>query len=291
MRTLDILLAAAMGTASGVAIQGQCENWQIDSAHSTASFTLSSSSQPDRSYNLAIAKVAGKLKVDTSKPADAVVQFNIYPAGQGRNLLSRDGAFRTTSLTSMPDYTLLSFQSRRAVLASSGKLVVTGELTAVHVRREALDTWSDAYTGPEYAGSVMNRIKGEATFTLEMPPATDGNAEDKSPVDISASGIIERANFPGLWSALRETKWPIVVFDEHCEMPYYIGPGLKDYSGARCTGMPVLVKLHNDGSLSPPAFESLGADVAAPPTGNQIAIQVHLQLTPASSDSSSRPEN
>jgi polyisoprenoid-binding protein YceI len=114
MQSLNFLLAAAIAAACPTAIHSQTGNWQIDPEHSTASLNLTSSTNAGRPYNLAIAMVAGRLDVDTSKPAHAVVSLSIFPSGQGSDLLTKDGAFRSGTFGTLTKYTLLSFQSERA---------------------------------------------------------------------------------------------------------------------------------------------------------------------------------
>lgn len=292
MRALKILLAVAIGAAPAAsAVHGQIDNWQIDSAHSITSISLNSSDQKGQPYNLAIAKVAGGLDLDATNPAKSLLSLNIYPAGQGSNLLTRDGAFQEGKLASLTKYTLLSFRSKRAFVTPDGRLEVTGHITAEHVERRTNITWSVAYSGPVYEDPTVDRISGEVTFIFEMPVSTYAKAQGTGPTEVSASAVIERASFPGLWSALRDSDWPIVVLDKNCQMPYYIGPSLRDYKGATCTGTPVMVTPYDDQSLTPSAIDSIGTTVPAPPTGNQIAIRVHLQLAPGNSDSSGRSHN
>ena len=286
MHCLNLLLAGAIAAASAAPIHGQTKNWQIDSAHSTASFTLTSSSKTGRTYNLAIALVAGRLDVDPSAPADAAMSFNIFPAGQGSYLLTQDGKFRSGALGTLTKYTVLHFHSERASFAPDGKLVLTGRLTAEHVQRRASVVWSTAYTGPEYSDPDVDHFAGEAVFTLDLPTAVQKNGQSLNAGEVSASVVIKRADFPGLWSALRASKWPVVVFDEKCEMPYYPGPSLRDYKGPDCTGTPVLVSAQDGQPLTPPAIEAIGSVVPTPPEGDQIAIEVHLQLTRENLDGS-----
>jgi hypothetical protein len=223
--------------------------------------------------------------VDTSKPADAVVRFTIFPAAQGSSPLAQDGSFASGSFGTLTRYTLLSFQSDRASLAADGKLVVTGLLTAEHIQRRASINWSDAYTGPTFSDSMVDHFTGKATFTFDNPSGTHTKGQNPDSEELSASAVIKRADFPGLWSALRSSEWPVVVFDEKCEMPYYPGPSLRDYKGPDCTGKPVLVASPDGLAFTPPAIEAIGSVVPVPPTGDQIAIMVHLRLTRARANS------
>lgn len=291
MHSFDLLLAAAIAGSATAAVYGQTDNWQIDSAHSTASFTLTSSSKTDRLYNLAIAKVAGRLDVDAGNPTDTVLKLNIYPAGQGSNLLGQDGAFRSATLGTLTKYTLMTFQSERAFVTPDGKLAVEGRLTALHVQRRVSITWGDDYTGPVYSDPIVDRFVGEAIFTLDIPAAMLTKGQNPNAEAVSASTVIKRADFPGLWSALRGSEWPVVVLDKNCVMPYYPGPSLRDYKGPACTGTPVLAAPHEEQQPTPPGTEGVGSIAPVPPIGDQIAIEVHIQLSRAGADLSWRPRN
>ena len=125
----------------------------------------------------------------------------------------------------------------------------------------------------------MDRLEGPVTCALEIPLIAAANGQAGNPEAVSsASCIIERAKIPGLWSALRDSQWPLVVLDKVCEMPYYIGPGLKDYKGPTCTGTPILAAVYDYRSPSASALENIGTDVPAPPAGDQVVIHIQLRL-------------
>lgn len=278
MNLLALLLAGALATAPIVANGPAFDPWQIDSAHSTARFTLASSSGANRPFDLAIAMVAGSFDLDASRPTDSRVSLSIYPAGEASRLLTREGALRTGGIATLSDYSVLSFQSKRAFLSPDGKLAVVGNLTLIHVQRSINVDWSNSYTGPVYGDPEVKRITGEVTFLFDIPASMRTTGPGASVDKISGISVIDRANFPGLWSALRASEWPNVVLDEVCHMPYYVGPGLKDYKGSTCTGTPVTVAPREGPQLTPPAIEAIGTIVPVPPTGDQVAIRVQLQM-------------
>jgi polyisoprenoid-binding protein YceI len=278
MNSLALLLASILATAPIVANGPTFDPWQIDSSHSTARFTLASSSGASWPYELAIAMVAGSLDWDASRPTDSRVSFSIYPAGEASRLLTREGGLRTGGIATLSNYSVLSFQSKRAFVSPDGKVAVVGNLTLIHVQRSINVDWSNSYSGPVYGNADEKRITGEVTFVFDIPASMGASGAGASAEKISGTGVIDRANFPGLWSALRDSEWPNVVLDEVCHTPYYVGPGLKDYKGATCTGTPVTVAPQESPSLTPPAIEAVGTIVPVPPTGDQVGIHVQLQM-------------
>jgi len=278
MNSLALLLTSILATAPIVANGPTFDPWQIDSSHSTARFTLASSSGASRPYELAIAMVAGSLDLDSSRPTDSRVRFSIYPAGEASHLLTREGALRTGGIATLSNYSVLSFQSKRTFVSADGKFAVVGNLTLIHVQRFINVDWSNSYTGPVYGDAGEKRITEEVTFVFDIPASMGANGAGASADKISGTSVITRAKFPGLWSALRDSDWPNVVLDEVCHTPYYVGPGLKDYKGATCTGTPVTVAPQESPLLTPPAIDAIGSIVPVPPTGDRVAIHVELQM-------------
>jgi YceI-like domain len=247
---------------------------RIDSAHSTASLSLVSS-QSGISWNVGIAKVSGTVILDNNNPGEDVLDLNIYPARQEARLLNPDGSFRKNSSADLSRYTLMSFHSSSAKQNRDGKVAVTGELTVTYVNRETSIVWSDAYSGPDYGEPVAQRWTGEVTFVLGAPTPVPPTAIKKSK-QITALAILNRQDFPGLRTAWLEAIWPIVVEDEHCEMPP-VKPSMRDYSGAVCTGTPIEVT-----PLSRPQ-QRIGADYPGPnevtaPESDAATILIHLRL-------------
>lgn len=205
---------------------------QMDSAHSTASLTVSSSSG-GVSWNVGVAKVSGTVRWDEQDITKSVWNLTIYPAKQGALLLNPDGSVRNYEAGDLARYTVMTFQSTRAEVDASGALHVHGTSSLTHVERETTSTWSDAYSGPDYGPPVERSTSGEVVVTLENASAATSRLATKR--GISGFTTIRRDEFPELGEALVDAIWPIVVEDENCEMPAP-KPSWRDYQGAICTG-------------------------------------------------------
>lgn len=273
MRSLEILLAGVMAAAPIAANPAGFDSWKIDRAHSIARFDLASSSRTTQPYELAVAMVAGRLHLDPSNPAGSFASLTIYPAGQGSLLLTREGALRADPAGNLSSYSVLSFQSERAFITSSGKLAIAGDLTVLHVKRSMYIQWNDGYTGPVFGDPVEKRITGQVTFEFDVPASTHASGQEKG--EISGSSVAVRAKLPGFWSSLRDSDWPPVILDKECHMPYFAA-ALKDYKGAICSGTPVVPAPHEVQQPTSPGVEAIGSVIPVGPTGDQV--EIHLQL-------------
>lgn len=228
-----VLFASALSPAAW----GQTVAGGIDSEHSTASLTVSSASGGS-AWNVGIAKVSGMVRWNETDPTKSAFDFTIYPAHERARLLNSDGSVRSYTAANLARYTVMTFRSDHVQVDQAGKLEVHGELTITHVTREVNTPWSNAYTGAEYGPPVLHTATGEVVFTLEnfSSVARLGQANEV----ISGSASVGRKDFSGLQAALVDAVWPVVVEDEHCEMPAP-KPSLRDYTGAICSGNPVEV--------------------------------------------------
>ncbi|MGA8144581.1 MAG: YceI family protein [Candidatus Acidiferrales bacterium] len=287
---LRFACAGALALSFATATWSQNVEWQIDPDHSTASFSLLNASDPARSFNAAIAKVAGKLDFNPSKPSESTLHLNIYPAGEASLLLDRAGEFRTGALADLAKYTLLTFQSSRSKPTPDGKIEFQGNLTVIHVERRTENDWSVAYSGSVELQPVTVESHQEAAILVDLKSLAGANATGRRNADATALAQIDGAGFKQLWDAIRDSVWPLVVLDRDCRMPYYSGPSMRDYSGATCTGTPVTVAPYDaDATTSPARFNDIGAGFPAPPSGNQIAIAVNLHLVRVASAAAGHP--
>lgn len=264
--------------------RAQTVSQRIDSEHSTASLTVNSASGGS-SWNVGIAKVSGMLQWDAKDVTNSVFNFSIYPARQGARLLNPDGTVRSYTSANLSRYTVMTFPSGHIDVDPSGKLQVHGVLAVTHVEREANITWSNAYSGPEYGEPVLHSMAGEVVFTIENA----SSAVRLSPASAQISGFttLNRKDFPELRTAMVDAIWPIVVEDEHCEMPAP-KPSFRDYQGAICTGNPIEV---TPISQDPQRF---GIDYPGPgevtaPAADRATIVLRLNLLKADSETSGSP--
>ena len=204
---LALLLAFTFCFASIPAV-AQDRNWQVDPQYSFARVSLGTGSQ---SQEIDVAPVSGKVVVDSSNPADPVVDLNVKP-GIG-----------------LDQYSEISFKSKRTEITRHGHLAVVGDLSVTRVGRSA--TWdpNEAYSGPEYGELVVHTDTREATLVFPgagLPAAQDGV------IRLSASTTIGREDFPQLLSDLQSRNSSDVA---DCTIPSTIS---EDYSGLICTGNP-----------------------------------------------------
>jgi polyisoprenoid-binding protein YceI len=284
---LRFACTGALAASFATAIWPQTSEWQIDSSHSTASFSLLNANDPDRSYNAAIAKVAGRIDLDPNKSTESTLRLNIYPGGEGENLLDRHGNFHTGAHADLAKYSLLSFQSKHSKLTPDGKIEFQGDLTLIRVERRVVMNWSNAYMGSVEEQPVTDEVTHEATILVDPKALVEATASKRTSAEVAALAVIDRAGFEELWGAIRDSVWPLVVLDRDCRMAYYSGPSMRDYSGATCTGTPVTVAPYDSSyPYAPPRFNDIGAGFTKPPSGNQVAIAADLHLAQTTSNTS-----
>ena len=268
------LMSMLASLAVPVTAWGQEGTSRVDSGYSTASLSLVSSSS-GVSWNVGIAKVSGTVTLSNDPDKD-VFDLDIYPARQGSRLLRQGGGFRDNSFADLSRYTLMSFHSSSVARNLDGKLAVTGTLSVTYVHREANIVWSNAYSGPVYGEPMAQTTTRQVTFVFEPENRTTPKMQHNGPEEISALATIDLRNFPALRSAWLDSVWPIVVENEHCEMPP-LKASMRDYSGAICTGTPIEVT-----PLSQPP-QRVGADYPGPnevtaPANDEATILVYLRL-------------
>jgi polyisoprenoid-binding protein YceI len=260
-----------------VTVTAWAQNWEsrIDHGYSTASLGLASSST-GISWNIGIAKVSGTVTLNDDLDKD-VFNLDIYPARQGSRRLEQNGGFRDNSFADLSRYTLMNFHSSGVTRNREGKLAVTGKLSVTQVQREANIVWNNAYSGPDYGAPVAETTSHQVTFVFEAEQQTTATVHNQGPEEMSALATIDLRNFPALRSAWLDSVWPIVVENEHCEMPQVRGSSMRDYAGAVCTGTPIEVT-----PLSTPP-QRIGTDYPEPnevtaPANDAATILVHLRL-------------
>lgn len=271
------LLSILASFSVAVAAWAQDGESRIDFRYSTASLSLASSTS-GISWNIGIAKVSGTVTLNNDPDKDAV-NFVIYPAREGSRLLNPSGGFRENGFADLARYTLMTFRSSQVTQNRDGKLAVTGELSVTHVTREANVIWSNAYSGPDYGEPMAQTTTRQVTFVFEAPnqtTATTPKMQTNGPEERAAFATVNLRDFPGLRSAWQDSVWPLVVEDEHCEMPW-ARASFKDYTGAVCTGTPISPTL-----LSQPpqrfGIDYPGPDEVTAPATDEATIVIHLRL-------------
>lgn len=249
-----LLLAFAVCFAS-VPARAQGGIWQVDAEHSIARLSLGSGSNL---LETGVARVSGDAVFDSSDPADPVVELNINPD-------NRLG----------PDYSVISFKSKRSAITGDGKLVVVGDLSVSSVERSVTLDSNEAYRGPVYGEPAVHTDTREVTLVFPSPSLT---AAQNGPIQLSASTTVGREDFPQLLAALAPGNWPTtLVNDEKCTMPSTIG---EDYSGQICTGTVIATVTNNEVMIGTAGGEDYrGFEPAVVPNDNIGTIALNLKLT------------
>jgi polyisoprenoid-binding protein YceI len=207
--------------------------WRIDSEHSTGRLFLASSSNPDATVNVGVARTNGLVTRNADDSAMPDFDFTIYPADKTASLERSQQERQTEEPGDDPDYTVISFKSTRVVRVDKETFRVTGNLTLTYVQRLATFEPSEAYSGPVYGPAIIHSVRQEAVFEFRQVDPSGAQAAKKGNAEWHAVSKISGENFPELLEAVSATNWPTFVADEHCVMPSTVG---EDYSGSTCTG-------------------------------------------------------
>lgn len=275
-RTAALLLAASAANIACGAAFAQRTIWPVDSEHSIAAISLNSSRDSAPTLYPGIAKVAGFAKLDRGDLANSSFDFNVFPARQESRVLNPDGTFRVDSYADLSRYTLMMFQSKSAKVTSDGHLALTGDLTVTHVERASSAAWDPSYTGARWVTPQSEVRSQQVTFIVENPVPDLQKQQLTGYLRISARVAIPREDFPGLWTWIRNSVWPIVVEDESCEMPQITPGSLRDYKGPSCQGTLIENPLANP---APDRKRSTAAGMSLPqPVGDHITFLLQIQI-------------
>ena len=123
----------------------QAETWKIDPSHSAAQFAV-------RHLGISTVrgefrKVSGSASYDSADPGKTSLEATIDATTVDTRVDMRDNDLRSANFLDVEKYPTITFKSKRAESAGSGKLKITGDLTIHGVTREvALDV--DGPTAP-----------------------------------------------------------------------------------------------------------------------------------------------
>lgn len=232
-------LTAIVGFASVAPAFAQSTVSRIDAEHSTARLYLASSTNPDASLNVGVARTSGVVKLNSADSAAPDFDFTIYPADKNPSLAANHREAN-------PDYTVIAFKSRRVVPLAANTYSVSGDLTLSYVQRTVSYDPSEGYSGPTYGPSITLSQTQPASFEFRraVPSGISAGAE------WIASSKISVEDFPELVTAVSSTVWPVLVADEKCTTSSNVGS--EDYSGPACTGERIDVAARKDLSCNTP---------------------------------------
>lgn len=247
IKALRFVGTGLIAVLAGLPAAAQNAKIKMDSENSTARLIVTSSSNPNKSINVGVARLNGHVRWNTNDPAKSAFDFTVYPADQ-----SQPGQ----EVGKTASYAVISFKSKRVEPVGYNAVRVTGELTVSDVERVATYDPSEGYSGPTYGPAVVHSAKREVVFYFQPANAVDASNQE-TPGSWVASSTVIGEDFPELLSAVSSADWPVYVKDEQCVMPETIG---EDFSGPACTGETVDTQARTDIQCAMPS--TIGEDFA-----------------------------
>ena len=132
-RFVIIVLTALAMAATAAA---QAGTWQIDPNHSAAQFSVRHLGVS--TVRGAFTKVSGTAKYDPADPSKTALDATIEAASVDTRVDARDKDIRSPHFLEVEKYPTITFHSKQAKAAGSGKLQVTGDLTIHGVTKEVV---------------------------------------------------------------------------------------------------------------------------------------------------------
>jgi hypothetical protein len=233
--------------------------------------------------NTGVARVTGKVKLDTNDLDASFVNLSIYPADEEwGHALSPEGTLPSGYVPDSTDHILLTFNSSRIVSTVDGKLEVIGDLTLTRVERAVTGTPTEAYAGPVYGNPVIHHETHEIKFLFPSVsaehlsgPLTPAMQQKRGVLEIMGSARVDRDEFPELLTAIKETNWSPVVQNKDCRMQSTVG---EDYSGAECTGSLIAATRDDNCHMPSPVGEDYSGSQCTPAAGNETTIVLDLKF-------------
>jgi polyisoprenoid-binding protein YceI len=282
MKYRAITFASAAFFVTSLALAS--DTWVLDSNRSNARLFQGSGANSE-SVNTGVARVTGKVKLDTNDLSTSFFDLSIYPADENwGKVVSPEGVVPIGFVPDSTDQTLLTFTSKRILRAENGRLEVVGDLKLTQVERTVTATPTEAYAGLVYGDPVIHNVTREITFQF---PSLSGThlSESLTPTVQQTRGVLEvmgaarvdREEFPELLSAIQDTNWPSVVQNEHCQTSY--SGGGEGYSGPVCTGALIAAtQTDNCQTTYSGGGEGYSGPACAPAAVNQTTIVLDLKF-------------
>jgi polyisoprenoid-binding protein YceI len=115
---------------------GQVETWKLDPMHSAAQFAV-------RHLGISTVrgefrKVSGTANYDPADPSKTALDATIDATTVDTRVYMRDNDLRSPNFLDVQKYPTISFKSKKAESAGSGKLKITGDLTIHGVTKEVV---------------------------------------------------------------------------------------------------------------------------------------------------------
>ena len=209
MKRRAVTFASAAFFVTSLALAS--DTWILDSRRSNVRVFRGSRTNPE-SVNTGVARVAGKVKLDTNDLDASVFNLSIFPADEDRRHgLSPEGTLPTAYVIGATDQTLLTFKSTRILSTGDGQLQVIGNLALNHVERSVIATKTEAYAGPADGVPFIHTETRKIMFlfpsvsTVHLSgPSTPAMLQKKGVLEIVGSARLDREEFPELLNAMEE---------------------------------------------------------------------------------------
>jgi polyisoprenoid-binding protein YceI len=256
--------------------------WILDSSRSNARLFQGAKAN-SKLANSGVARVTGKVKLDTNDLDASFFDLSIYPAHEDwGNALSPEGTLPIGDVPDATNQTLLTFKSTSILGTGNGRLEVLGNLTLTRAQRTVISPPAEAYDGPAYGGPIIHNETREITFLFPSVsaehlsvPLIPAMMQKRGVLEIVGSARVDSDEFPELLSATKETNWQAVVRSKDCCMLSTVG---EDYSGAQCSGTVVAATRDNNGEDLASAGEDSSDPQYTPAVGNQTTMVLDLKF-------------
>jgi polyisoprenoid-binding protein YceI len=163
MSRLGLIIFIAVAFVASAA--AQAGSWQIDPNHSAAQFSVRHLGVS--TVRGAFTKVSGTAKYDPSDPSKNSLDATIEASSIDTRVAMRDNDLRSPNFLDVQKYPTITFVSKQAKAAGTGKLQITGDLTIHGVTKEVVldvdgpsapikDPWGNQRIGAS-ASTKINR--------------------------------------------------------------------------------------------------------------------------------------
>jgi polyisoprenoid-binding protein YceI len=132
MSRFALALTAVLAMAAAAA--AQAGTWQIDPNHSAAQFSVRHLGVS--TVRGAFMKVSGSATYDPADPGKNTVDVTIDASSVDTRVQMRDNDLRSPNFLDVQKYPTITFKSKQAKSAGSGKLQIVGDLTIHGVTKE-----------------------------------------------------------------------------------------------------------------------------------------------------------
>lgn len=163
MCRITFILVTTLALATSAA--AQAGTWKIDPNHSSAQFSVRHLGVS--TVRGAFTKVNGSASYDPSDPTKDSLEANIEASSVDTRVDMRDKDLRSPNFLDVEKYPTITFHSKQAKAAGTGKLQITGDLTIHGVTKEVVldidgpsspikDPWGNQRIGAS-ASTKINR--------------------------------------------------------------------------------------------------------------------------------------